>query len=227
MRKKLIILTVILVSSLMVSAQKFSGGIFVNPSLTWMKPDVAKNISNEGMKLGFSYGALSDLNIIGDNFSLSLGILVDNLGGKIYYADSISGFQTLDSTYSFSPGAIVDYKLTYVELPIGLKGKTNEIGYMTYYMKTGISPMFKWKAKGDVTQGNISGESIKKEVSSFAMGFYIGGGFQYNLGGTTSLVTELVFTNGLTDITNTKVVGEDKSDKVILNNIALRVGIIF
>lgn len=227
MTKKYVFVALILLITLSVSAQKFSGGIFVNPSLSWMKPDVSKDISNEGMKLGFSYGALSDLNIIGENFSLSLGILVNNFGGKISYADSIPSFQTLDSTYSFSPGAIVDYKLTYVELPIGLKGKTNEIGYMTYFMKAGISPMFKWKAKGDVTQGNISGEAIKKEASSFMMGFYVGGGFQYNLGGTTSLVTELVFTNGLTDITNTKTVGNEKTDKVILNNIALRVGIIF
>ena len=227
MSKKLLLIIIVVGTSVMASAQKFSGGIFVNPSLTWMKPDVAKNISNEGVKLGFSYGALGDLNIIGDNFSLSMGILVNNFGGKLSYSDSIPQFQTLDSTYSFSQGAIVDYKLTYVELPIGIKGKTNEIGYMTYYMKAGISPMIKWKAKADVTQGNISGEAINKEVNALFMGFYIGGGFQYNLGGTTSLVTELVFTNGLTDVTKTKVYNKEKSDKVILNNIALRVGIIF
>jgi len=227
MRKKIILLTIILTSSMMVSAQKFSGGIFVNPSLSWMKPDLVKNISNEKIRFGFSYGALGDLNIIGDNFSLNLGILVNNFGGKISYADSIPSFETSDSTYAFKKGAVVTYKLTYVELPIGLKGKTNEIGYITYYMKAGISPMFKWKAKADVSQENIDGEAINKEVSSFAMGFYVGGGFQYNLGGSTSLVTELVFTNGLTDITKTKVVGKDKTDKVILNNIALRVGVIF
>ncbi|HIE16558.1 MAG TPA: PorT family protein [Bacteroidales bacterium] len=226
MDKKTIIIALFLLSSLIGSAQKFSGGFFLSPSLTWMKPDISKNISNEGLKLGFSYGALGDLNIIGENFSLGLGILVNNIGGKISYADSIPEFKTLDSTYAFKPGAIVDYKLTYVELPIGLKGKTNEIGYMTYYMKSGITPMFKWKAKGDVTQGNISGESIKEEVASFMMGYYIGGGFQYNLGGTTSFVTVLVFSNGLTDITKTKT-EDGKTDKVILNNIAIRIGIIF
>lgn len=227
MEKKYIMLFVILFGSYLGYAQKFSGGFFVNPSLAWMKPDVAKNISNEGMKLGFSYGALGDLNIIGKNFSLSMGLLVNNFGGKLSYSDSIPQFETLDSTYAFEKGAVVDYKLTYLEIPIGIKGKTNEIGYITYYMKAGISPMFKWKAKADVSQGNISGESIKKEVSSVMFGYYIGCGFQYNLGGSTSFVTELVFTNGLNDATNTVVYKKDKSDKIILNNIALRVGIIF
>ncbi len=227
MIKKVTILMVILMVSYLGYSQKFSGGFFVNPSLSWMKPDVAKNVSNEGMKLGFAYGAMGDLNIIGKNFTLNMGILVDNYGGKISYSDSVPAFQTLDSTYSFEKGAIIDYKLTCLEIPVGIKGKTNEIGYMTYYMKAGVSPMLKLKAKANVTQGNISGESISKEVSSVMFGYYIGGGFEYNLGGSTSLVTELVFTNGFTDVTNTVVEGKTKSDKVILNNIALRIGIIF
>jgi len=78
MDKKTIIIALFLLSSLIGSAQKFSGGFFLSPSLTWMKPDISKNISNEGLKLGFSYGALGDLNIIGENFSFLKRLIKNN-----------------------------------------------------------------------------------------------------------------------------------------------------
>lgn len=240
MKKYLIIATLFLSANIIYMqngfAQKITGGIEVSPVLSWMAPDIADNIDNEGVKLGFNYGIVGDLNF-SDNFAFSTGIMVNSFGGKLKYTDAIPEFTvdlgTKDSIYSFSPGAIVDYKLQYVEIPISLKGKTNEIGYMTYFMKAGISPMFRWKAKGDVTQGNISGKSIKNEVASLNVAFIVGGGFEYSFGGNTKLLFEFVYTNGLSDITKTKVYDDelqkisDESEKVILSNIALRVGILF
>lgn len=217
-------------------AQKITGGIEVSPVLSWMTPDIADNIDNEGVKLGFNFGIVGDYNF-SDNFAFSTGIMVNSFGGKLKYSDSIPEFKvdlgTRDSTYSFLEGAIVDYKLQYIEIPISLKGKTNEIGYMTYFMKAGINPMFRWKAKGDVSQGNISDKSIKYEVKSFYFAFNVGAGFEYSFGGNTKLLLEFVYTNGLSDITNTKVHNKklsetsDESEKIILSNIALRVGILF
>ncbi|GAB4280219.1 MAG: hypothetical protein Kow0068_04440 [Marinilabiliales bacterium] len=215
-------------------SQKFSGGIVVSPMLSWMKPTVTKNIENESMKLGSSFGVTGDLNL-SDNFALSLGLNVNNFGGKLKYLDSIPAFSvdkgSYDSVYSFEPGAIINYKMQYVEVPFYIKGKTNEIGYMTYYLKAGINPMFKWQTKADVTQGNIAGESIKKEVSGLVIGYGFGGGFEYSLGGNTKFIVELDYLNGLTDITKTKTYNTEAKkavdDNVILNYIAIKTGIVF
>ena len=211
-------------------SQKFTGGVFVSPGLSWMKPDISKKIDNAGVKVNFNFGLQADMNIVGENFRLNFGLLAHKFGGKLTYSDSIPHFNTADSTYSFKSGATVDYKLTYISFPIGLKGRTNEIGYMTYFMKAGVQPYIRWKTKADVTQGNISNEAINDEMRFMYFDYFIGGGFEYNLGGSTSLVVELVFNNGFSDVTKTQTFYNGRlqdTDKVILNHLDLRVGIIF
>jgi len=208
-------------------AQKFTGGVFVSPGLTWMKPDLSKKVENSGVKLAFNFGVMADMNIVGENFKLTFGLLANKYGGKIKYLDSVPQFTTMDSVYAFAKEAVVDYKLTYLSFPIGLKGRTNEIGYMTYYMKAGIQPYMRWKSKADVTQNNIADASIKDEVKFMYFDYFIGGGFEYNLGGSTSLVVELVFNNGFSDVTNTVQHKASNTDKIILNHLDLRIGIIF
>ena len=240
MKKYLIIATLFFSANIIYMqngfAQKITGGIEVSPVLSWMVPDVAKYIDNEGVKLGFNFGIVGDVNF-SDNFAFSTGIMVNSFGGMLKYSDSIPVFTvytgTKDEEYSLRRGTTVIYKLQYIEIPISLKGKTNEIGYMTYFLKAGINPMIRWKAKGTVTDCGISDESIKDEVKSFILAFNIGGGFEYSFGGNTKLLLEFVYTQGLSDITKTIVYDHEvdeirgKSEKVILNNIALRVGILF
>jgi hypothetical protein len=215
--KKYCILLVLALFSGSIVAQKISGGITFSPLVSWMKPD-SKKVEFEASKFGFSFGLVGDYNF-SDNFSFSTGINVYNGGGKLKYKDSIPAFEA-DSIYNLAPNAVILYKLQYIEIPLSFKGKTNEIGYITYFLKGGLSPMFRYKAKGDVSQYNISGEDFKGEVSGFNLGFHLGGGIEYSLGGNTKVLAELQFTNGLTDVT--------KDDyKTIFNMIILRTGIIF
>jgi len=227
--KKTWILLVAMIVTINSFGQKFTGGVFVSPGLTWMKPDLSKRIENEGVKLSFNFGVLADMNIIGENFKFTFGVLANKFGGKIKYLDSIPQFTTMDSTYALAKEAIVDYKLTYLSFPIGLKGRTNEIGYMTYFMKAGVQPYIRWKAKADVTQGNIADEPVNDETRFMYFDYFLGGGFEYNMGGSTSLVVEVVFNNGFSDVTTTRMYSGSlkETDKVILNHLDLRVGIIF
>jgi hypothetical protein len=227
--KKVCVVLLLMLLSFFIKAQRLTGGFFASPNLTWLKPVNTTEIKNEGLKLGFSYGILGDYRLLGKNFTFNMGIVVNRMGGKIGYNDSIPHFITTDSTYAFSKGVVIDYKLTYISFPLGLKGKTNEIGYITYFMKGGLTPMFHFRSKADATQNNVTDMSIPKEVARLAMSYYIGGGIEYNLGGTTSLLIELVFTNGLTDITNTVRMfrGSERQDLIIQNNLALRLGVIF
>lgn len=215
--------------------QKISGGLVVSPIVSWMKPDITKSIETEKAKFGFNYGIVGDFNFT-ENFAFSTGILVNNYGGSLKYTEGDSiHFKTSEDTYLVDSAkfpAIVDYKLQYVEIPIALKGKTNEIGYITYFLKAGISPGFRWKAKGDVNGGSlVNGESIKDEVRGTVIAFNVGGGIEYSLGGNTKVLAEIIYNNGLTGVTKTEVFkdGETEAtnDKVILNHVALKIGILF
>ena len=134
--KKIILPFVIVLISIYSYGQKISGGIFVSPELSWMQPDVAKNISNEGIKLGYGIGLIGDYNF-SDNFAFSTGFVLNTFGGELQYADSIPEFTvsegTADSIYSFSKGAIIEYNLKYIEIPITLKGKVNFIALLNPY----------------------------------------------------------------------------------------------
>lgn len=231
--KKILIAFVLLLAFGFSYGQKVSGGIVFSPVISWMKPSITDRIENEALKFGFSFGLNGDLNL-SDNFAFNTGIVVNNFGGKLKYLDAVPEFKvdmgTYDSTYAFVPNAVINYKMQYIEVPFSIKGKTNEIGYMTYFMKAGISPMFRYQAKADVSQGNISGKSIKTEVAGFGLGFNFGLGFEYSLGGNTKLLVGLDYMNGLTDMTNTKIInanGTKGDEKVILSSISVKTGIMF
>jgi len=206
---------------------KVSGGLYISPIVGWLKPD-SKTVQKDASRFGFGFGIPIDFNLT-KNLALSTGISFENTGGSLKFLDSVPSFEAVDSTYILKKGSIVNYKTQFIEIPISFKGKTNEIGYITYFLKAGISPCFRFKAKGDVTVS--SGDDIKAEVSAFNMGYHIAGGIEYSLGGSTKLLVEAIFTNGLTNFSKAETIdkpnGTLKREKVIMNSIGLRVGILF
>jgi len=228
MKKYLIGIAFVFIS-VSVMSQGVTGGLYISPVISWLKPD-SKNITKDGSRFGFGFGIPVDFNF-SKNFAFSTGIAYTNIGGNLKYADSIPKFETVDSTYHLVPGTAIKYKTSFIEIPLSLKGKTNEIGYITYFLKAGISPQFRFKAKGDISVNSGDNLDIKAEVRSFNMGYHIGGGIEYSLGGSTKLLVEAVFTNGLTNFTKVETQKTPssikKNDKTIMNSISLKVGILF
>lgn len=197
-------------------------GIFFDPNIAWMKPDIS-DVENAGTRMGFKVG-LSFEKYFTENYAFFSGISIQHLGGKLKYADSIS-FTAQNITKMLPEGSTITYKLQYVSVPLGLKLKTNEIGYLTYYGNLGLYPQVLIKATGDVLQSNIANSSIKDDVNIFNLGYYIGMGAEYSLGGSTAICLGLYYTNGFLDVTTDH--DNQPTDRVIMNNVALHVGIIF
>jgi hypothetical protein len=110
------------------------------------------------------------------------------------------------------------YKLTYIQLPVGLKFLSNEIGYTTFYAHLGFLPEFCVDAKLELDRD----ENIYDDMNLFNLSYYFGGGIEYSLGGSTAINIGLIYKNGFVDITDTK-----PNDKVTMSNIAFRAGLIF
>lgn len=221
---------IIFSSGLFAQDNKVTGGLYVSPIFGWLKPD-SKVVEKDGSRFGFGFGIPIDINF-SKNFAFSTGVSFENLGGGLKYIDTIPVFNTVDTDFVNLPkNTVVDYRIQYLEIPLSLKGKTNEIGYLTYFIKAGITPGFRFKAKGDITVNNGKDNDIKDEVKAFNMGYHISGGFEYSLGGSTKLLVEVVFTNGLSNFskveTRKTAADELRNDKVIVNNLALRLGILF
>jgi opacity protein-like surface antigen len=221
--KKNILLLIIISSSLTTFAQtdqKFHFGLKAAPSLAWMKSDT-KDLKSDGSRLGFIYGLITEFNF-GKNYAFATGIEVAYRGGNFKQSIETPGLITNIST---------EAKLEYIEIPLTLKFKTNEIGSITYYLQAGIQPGFNIRARGDysidfqsngVTKHEDSTDiDIMDSINAFNLSMIIGGGLEYSLSGNTAFLAGITFSNGLLDVL-------DNSDaKASSNYLALQVGILF
>ncbi len=216
--------------------KKFVFGLKTEGKLTWFKPD-NKNMTNAGIRLGYSYGLMADY-FFGKNYAFSTGITVSTNGGKIKYDydtlafsteiptdTSTSPFTTSNATQLFGTSATYTYKITDVEVPLMLKFRTNEIGYMKYFGMFGLGTHFRWKAKGNYaydlapiesslqnngqdpakTQSEFEDVDFSNQISFLRLSLIIGGGFEYNLSGNTSFVVGISFKNGINNTFSKKI----------------------
>ena len=232
--KKVLIITIILVFSFGAFAQKFSGGLLIGSSIGWLNSE-SSSVKKEAGRFSFTWGAFVDRNL-GNNFAFSTGIFINEVGGKLQYTNSIKfeydGDNGINDVW-LTENSIIKYKIRYIEIPISLKGMTNEIGHFKYHLKIGLSPMIKWKARADIeTFGTnydvikFENRNISNEVNPFNLAFHVGGGTQFLLGGSTAIIAELIYYNGIIDTTPDDAARNNDFD-ILSHQIMLRLGIKF
>jgi hypothetical protein len=188
--KKILITILALVSFTASLGQDFQFGLHFSPHLAFLKSDTKGVESNS--KLGFSAGLMGEF-ALAENYLVATGIDVILTGAK----------------YNFTPlggGALVVAdvnNLQYVQLPVKLKMKTNEIGYITYFGEAGLSLALRTKSRGEITTLNTAYElDFNPYVSPFRAAMVIGAGGQYSLGGRTAALASLSFNNSFTQVLN-------------------------
>jgi hypothetical protein len=229
--KRLIATLFLLVITITTQAQEdqsFHFGIKVAPSLAWLKSDT-KGYDSDGSIFGFSYGLITDFNFA-QRYAFGTGLDITYRGGKFKSVEQLKTTQGLDSIISTS----ATYNLQYVEIPITLKLKTNEIGAITYFAQIGIAPAYnirarqsytsttQWTDAGTVHNANASDDKIDvmDDINSFNLSMILGVGLEYTLSGETVLLGGLQFNNGFLD-------AFDTSAKVSTNYLALTLGVLF
>lgn len=207
-------------------------GFQVSPTLSFMETDdndVNGNGPNLGLKLGLAgeiYFRENYAFIIGLGFSFnSGGTLLHDSGGAIWNDGDTEIPAGVSST--FPPGTNLKYDLQYVEIPFGLKFRTNEIGYVRYYAEVPTFNLgFRSQARGDIEYQGINEDNIdiKKEVAPLALSWGVGGGVEYNVSSGTSLVAGLAYQRLFTDVSKDY---ENADSKAVINHIILRLGVLF
>lgn len=229
--KKLLIIASFILGSLSIFAQEepaFHFGVKASPSLAWLRSDT-KGYASDGSKFGFSYGLITDFNFA-SKYAFSTGIDITYRGGKFKTVQELKTKVNEDSVISTS----ASYVLQYLEIPITLKLKTNEIGSVTYYVQVGVAPGINIRARKNYassTQTTVLGTKYtttaeenkldaQNEINSLNLSMIIGGGVEYTLSGQTVLVGGIQFNNGFLDVF-------DDTPKVNSNYLALTLGILF
>jgi hypothetical protein len=110
-------------------------------------------------------------------------------------------------------------------MPIGMRLRTNQIGYFSVFSDFGIDPGFLSNGTVTLPSANIENESASKELKKFNFGFHVQIGTEYSLGGSTALIIGLGYDHGLTDVTKDNA-GQTE-DKTKSRIIKLKLGILF
>ena len=223
----------------------FRFGFQASPNVSWMTTDVNyvnPNGNIPGMKLGAvaEYYFQPDYAIVsGLGFSFNTGgRLLHDFSGT-YWTESNLGI----GVDTLAQGVNLKYNLQYVEIPIGLKMRTREFGYLRYFAEIPVFTLgFESQARGTVSSTPKVSEdpqaiediNIKNEIFGLALSWGLGGGVEYSLSQSTSLVGGLFYQRYFTDVTDDNGVtfhstlGDVKNnEKSTINNFTLRIGVIF
>ena len=219
--KRLILSVLIVALAVSGFSQKHIRLSFIgSPSVDWMSSN-NRDSKSQKLSLGYDYGLGADFYLSEDErYSFTTGLQISNLGGELTYRTG-SAFQFSGTTLPNL--SQIKYHLRYVEVPLGIKLKTDEFHRVRYWGMFGMSPMVNISAKGDSNNGMLNKTNITDEVNLFDVAMNIGLGFDFDLGGNNSVTAGLIFQNGLTDVTKDNVV----ADKTVINSLKLKFGLIF
>ena len=218
MKTKLLLSLILLTFYYFSSAQGIRFIVFADPQISWLKPEV-RQVENAGIRGSINAGFEMD-NFFSSNYAFSTGLSLSTIGGKLKFNEPLT-VRFEDSDEVLDPGNIVIYKLQYLNLPIGLKFTTREIGYTTIFAKLGAGGHLNIKSNAAISALGIHDESLLDEIHIFNMSYHFGLGIQYSLGGQTAIVSGIEYRHRFLDIAS------NNQYKALLNSVSLRIGILF
>jgi hypothetical protein len=218
--KRILVILTFLGALLSLSAQstRVKFNVEFDPQSVWFSSDDA-SVKPDGAIIHLHAGLNMDY-YFSEKYAFVLGVGINNLGGNLLYADSTE-FNSKGESLWIEPGQSVKLNLQYIDIPIGLKLKTDEMGYATYFLQLGFNPMINLNAKASSEEASLEKEDIKESINTFYLGYHVGLGIEYSLGGSTSLIGGIRWSSGFTDVTN-----NDRAN-IILNAISLHLGVLF
>lgn len=211
--KNCILFTVLCLISSFSMAQEARFGFTVSPTFGFANVESSENFENytdatEG-KTGIEYGILLDYDFTGeDRYFLHSGLMMHHTGYNLEYKRLVGGDASVVET--------ADVNVNYLEVPLILKLKSNQIGYMRYFGQFGLNNSFKVGEK--IKEGT---ESEFNEFKSYNAGLNMGGGIEYSFSQQTSAVAGVYYVNGFSKVL------DNNAGSVKQNLLGIRLGVYF
>lgn len=210
MKFKLLLLAVLLAPVLATAQYKSQLGFTTSPTFGWLTfpSGQTPEIEPDGMRTGFSYGVLADIPF-SENYYFSTALTVSTLNAKA----SMAGTTTFPANTSI-------YKLQYLEVPLTLKLKSNEITNRRFYGQFGLNTGINIGSKQDIMYTSSAtpdekNKDIGDQINTFRAGLLLGGGAEWKMGENMNLMTGLSYSNGFTDVLDGDA--EAKNSYIALN----------
>jgi hypothetical protein len=123
-------------------------GIRISPNIAWAKIQSGSMKAN-GAGVGFTYGITGDFALGNSgNYFFSTELNVSTIPVKVTSTTILKNVNSKGTVDSFKGGELdFNYSNQYLQIPLGLKMKTAEVGNMKYYIQVGIAPSFLMKSR--------------------------------------------------------------------------------
>lgn len=229
---------------------RFGGTIL--PSLSWYKPDNLKKFESNGAVAKFGVLINGEYSFSG-NFAFGFGIGLGSCGGKMTFKDTASYFFNDDAIIAPSDtnglnGKYEVFKLnnriynaSYFLLPVSIKMRTNEIGYMRYFFQPSININIRKKVRTDDDlfsyktgqQAEQTDLDITKDMGIVRFSTTLSAGGEYYLSGSTALVFAIGYDYGLSNVVqkNSEYLirndGKAVEQQFIQHGVTLTLGVLF
>ena len=198
-------------------------GLKAAPQISWIKPDV-DDYDSDGIKPGFAWGFIAEFNFT-ENHSIATGFNMLFNGGKLTFPAAETGV-----TGSMSR----EYFLKYIEVPLTLKMRTNDMGNMRYFGRIGLGTAFKIGSKKIDEFTPVTGSATTSDKTNYddiafiRESLIVGLGAEYKLEEGPKFGVELVFNNGFTNIlTGKNTLNTSVEEKATPNFFELAFSVIF
>jgi len=247
MKKIAILSALFTIMSLSVQAQsQFRFGFQLSPTFSWFSSG-DNQVNSNGTNLGLRLGLVGEY-YFQENYALFGGLgFAFNQGGEILHDQGgnflpNSELSDPDANRAFTrpedaplpDGSKVGYNLQYVEIPLGLKLRTNEFGYIRYFgefqiLTIGINTQARGSINTPDSSFDLGKENISDDVNFLNLSWGIGGGIEYAVSESTSLVGGLAFQAGYIDVTKDGVNADGSTEDARnpLRSITVRLGVLF
>lgn len=245
--------------------RKVRFGLYAQGSLCWLTPEQQKIYSRGNFGLGFGWGLDTEINF-NSTTSLRTGLNFSTFNAGINYYDadlnlSRRTFYVLDASENFvnwDDGLLTDstkniyqlynrkFSVNYVNIPLILKLKTNEIGYFTYYGEFGPtiglktkstvdddSKLFTWNSNDSTFieslpyTTKLEKINIDNGTQTVRLGLTLGAGAEYSLSGSTALFVQLNWNYFINNLLSSEekekfLRKEDENSKGVFNSVGAK-----
>jgi hypothetical protein len=222
--KKFRLLTILLLLSASVWSQNFRLGFQASPHVSWMN-STRGDILNHETKPGVKYGLEADFFIAGyPRYIINSGLFVSN--------HSFSARDNLDTPFFINKAAFdtlvtLHYRMNYIDVPLNIKLRSEQFYRMTFYGQFGLSNLFNLSASVQSSDLQLAGDAVNsgfnRAIKFYNLSMLMGGGMEYDVGGSIAINIGVQYCNGLTDVTSLNGIDE----KTILNSLRLVLGVMF
>ncbi len=177
--------------------QKIYFSIHADPQVTFFSLDNSR-FANEGARLGVNAGLEFEYAFYG-RYSVLTGAAFDLRGASLKYHEGRHVLKTeYEGRVDVPQGAVLTTTAYQMQVPLALKLRAIEIGYVTFAAAAGFTTNFTFAQDGTLSAKNLESTRLSGMWPFMHLGYLFRLGIEYSLGGVSSVQLGLEFNGGMT-----------------------------